>query len=92
MAEFMNRDLDTQINMAKACEKAVKTIEDEITAKRVVLAKWADELDPGSLRAIAKFEEEVSKLMVQLDEYKTLAKRLRKNGENLKDIIDSVHF
>lgn len=30
--------------------------------------------------------------MVQLDEYKALAARLRMNGENLKDIIDSVHF
>jgi hypothetical protein len=92
MAEYMNRDLETQINMAKAIEKSVKTIEDEITAKRAILAKWADELDPGSLRAISKFEDEVSKLMVQLDEYKALAARLRMNGENLKDIIDSVHF
>ena len=71
---------------------ACKPIEDEITAKRAILAKWADELDPGSLRAISKFEDEVSKLMVQLDEYKALAARLRMNGENLKDIIDSVHF
>ena len=50
MAEYMNRDLETQINMAKAIEKSVKTIEDEITAKRAILAKWADELSPGDFK------------------------------------------
>ena len=92
MAEYMNRDLDTQINMAKAFEKSVQIIEDEIAAKRGMLQNWSDELDQGSLRAIEKFDEEVKVLQTQLDEYKRLAQMLRRNGENLKSIIDGVRF
>ncbi len=92
MAEYMNRDLDTQINMAKAFEKSVQIIEDEIAAKRGMLQNWSDELDQGSLRAIEKFDEEVKVLQTQLDEYKRLAQMLRRNGENLKNIIDGVRF
>lgn len=92
MAEYMNRDLDTQINMAKAFEKSVQIIEDEIAAKRGMLQNWSDDLDQGSLRAIEKFDEEVKVLQTQLDEYKRLAQMLRRNGENLKSIIDGVRF
>ena len=92
MADFMNRDIDEQINCAKAFEKSVTNIENEIAAKRIILQKWSGELDPGSMRAIEKFEEMVGKLQIQLEEYKNLAKQLRDNGERVKTIIDSIHF
>ena len=88
----INRNPSELINYANSLEKSVETMENEIMNTIRALEIYATDLDAKSQEGIEKFKEHAKKIDAQFEEYKNLAKALRKNANAINDLIASRKF
>lgn len=88
----INRNPDSMRNCAANIEKSVGLIEDAILDTTRALEIYADDLDYKTIEGIETFYANVQKLNTQLQEYKRLAAMLRKNADNISNLIHSTIF
>ncbi|MBR2591309.1 MAG: hypothetical protein IKE65_10400 [Clostridia bacterium] len=88
----INRNPTEMLNYAHSLEKSVEIIENELINTMHALDTYASELDSKSQEGIERFKENSKKISAQLEEYRNLAKMLKKNANDIQDLIGSVKF
>lgn len=92
MGGGINRNPTELLNYARSLEKSVEIIENELMGTIRDLNLYVTELDQKSQDGVEKFESDCKKINTQLEEYRNLAKLLRKNANAINDLIGSTRF
>ena len=88
----INRNPTEMLNYASKFEKSIEVIENELEGTIRDLNIYVSELDQKSQECVEKFENDCKELYNQLEEYRNLVKLLRKNANDINDIISSTRF